>query len=318
MEKFTDEKFEGITFECTTEPATIGFAHVCRAIKDGEEIASNRIVWGNRTWEHYRYEEVLNGCKAKLEAKDEAKSFSSNVYGFYNDLANDNNIINDFGTTIDDEDILIFDSWTQVYTLETLLGIEPNEKITLSEHDVNTFEKYLKENNCTVEEARQLYEEVGVQFTDEWNYCSGCGRYAYSTDTHVVNYETICSKCVQDPSKDYAYTMIEEAQEDYSKAITPIVDKDFLEKQGYTIICDKGCNEHRMFGAYAFENNGDYEVNLTKKVFDLIDKSFVALTGVGQFQTYFNFLVPDEYADIAQKYFDDEITWDELVIQVGV
>ena len=65
---FTDEKFEGYEFRCTTESANTGFKHVCRVFKDNIEVEDVKSVvnWGNRTWEPYQNACLLEISKDKL------------------------------------------------------------------------------------------------------------------------------------------------------------------------------------------------------------------------------------------------------------
>ena len=82
MTVFTDEKFAGYEFRCTTTSANTGFKHVCEVYKDNEPIEECKSVvnWGNRTWEPYQYASVLESAKDRLT--DLLDTFLSTKQGY--------------------------------------------------------------------------------------------------------------------------------------------------------------------------------------------------------------------------------------------
>ena len=56
----------GYTFACESQGTRYGFRHLCFAFKNGQQVASAKCCYYNRTWERWTFESVLNLCARKL------------------------------------------------------------------------------------------------------------------------------------------------------------------------------------------------------------------------------------------------------------
>ena len=304
---FTDKEFDGIEFNCYSKDASCGWYHVCEAVKDGEVIMTNKVHYINRTWERYCYETVYEGCKSLLRNINEKKKVELNEE-FWNELANDNEYIYDFGTDTQDNTLILFDSMGQMKKFNHLF-VNTDEELT--EDEVEELEAFTERYGLTREQVKEQYDEcldVATFYDSYGECCPECGRYMDSYEGTELNGEYICDECIENHGAELIEQAIEQSQGDFRKAISVSFDDDLIEQLGFTYIGENGCR--RTFGEYQFENYDD--VDLAYDIYKLFTGTVIKLTGVGQFQTYFYVAVPDEYSELAQAFADGELTKENI------
>lgn len=302
MTVFTDEKFQGYTFECTTESANVGFKHVCRVFNGfNNEISKAKSVvnWGNRTWEAYQYASVFEQSKSLLAdilAGVEKPEINTD---FLNTLAN-YGYIADYGLLQDsDEYVILMDSWSQVE------GSDEREY----NKDTNRMEKTGKFNKSVYAKLIDLANEGRLKqdiaytllntdyvFTDEYDRCYECGRifntqYGELTE---VNYELLCDDCIAD-STEAIETLIDEAKNDFRHALKPTVNHDTIESLGYSLVTTETFSFEREFWGATYMTT-DYVADFIKKY-----NGFVQIYEVAQFVQPFQIWVSDDMLDDAKS-----------------
>lgn len=314
--EFTTEEFEGVVFQCESKDAQVGWYHVCEAVKDGNVLVKTKCHYYNRTWESYPYESVYENCKDLLRKLNAPKKIEIDEE-FWNGLTDREDLIHDFGKDHDGNYLVVFDSWEQQELMEALTG---DEKLTPEQR------KILKNNGITRKKLKEQYINCidDYVFSEEYQRCYQCGCIVHNDEmVDTGDYEYVCEECFEDSQEMYVGNLIEKSQDDFRQAIPVNVDTDVIEAEGFTFITDDFGNI-REFGEYQYENYN--EVYLAQDIHDLFYGTVVKLTGVGQFQTYFNVAVPDDEYELAQlfadgkiksetveQYHDNEITWDDVL-----
>ena len=114
MTVFTDEKFTGYTFNCTSESANVGFYHICTVMdNNGNEVLTTKAHYINRTWESYPFQSVFEQAKSELQNKLDGVTKEEYDTDFLNRLVEEYHIT-DFGELENGELVIMFDSCSQV------------------------------------------------------------------------------------------------------------------------------------------------------------------------------------------------------------
>jgi hypothetical protein len=295
---FTDEKFEGYTFECETTSANVGFKHVCRVYDNSHsEVDKAKAVvnWGNRTWESYQYASVFEQSKGLLadilEGNNENKPEINT--DFLNTLAN-YEYINDYGLLGDsDEYVILMDSWDQVEG-RSHYDKDKNEWVR-TEKSVYAKLIDLANEGRLKQDITYTLLNTDYVFTDEYCRCYNCGRifniqYGELTE---VNYELLCDECIAD-SEDAIETLIDRAKEDFREALKPTVNQDTISSLGYSLVTDETFSFEREFWGATYMT--------TEYVSEFIEKynGFVQIYEVAQFVQPFQIWVSNDMLEQAQ------------------
>ena len=301
MTVFTDEKFQGYTFECTTESANVGFKHVCRVFNGfNNEIdkAKSVVNWGNRTWEAYQYASVFEQSKSLLAdilAGVEKPEINTD---FLNTLAN-YGYINDYGLLGDsDEYVILMDSWSQVEGSDEREYKEGEGMIKTGRFIKSVYAKLIdlaKEGRLKQDITSTLLNTDYV-FTDEYCRCYNCGRifnlqYGELTE---VNYELLCDDCIAD-SEDAVIELIDRAKEDFRAALKPTVNQDTISSLGYSLVTDETFSFEREFWGATYITT-DYVAEFIEKY-----NGFVQIYEVAQFVQPFQIWVSDDMLEDAKS-----------------
>lgn len=301
MTVFTDEKFQGYTFECTTESANVGFKHVCRVFNGlNNEIDKAKAVvnWGNRTWEAYQYASVFEQSKSLLAdvlAGIEKPKINTN---FLNTLAN-YGYINDYGLLGDsDEYVILMDSWDQVEGSDEREYKEGEGMIKTGKFNKSVYAKLidLANEGRLKQDITTTLLNTDYVFTDEYCRCYNCGRifnlqYGELTE---VNYELLCDDCIAD-SEDAIETLIDEAKEDFRAALKPTVNQDTISSLGYSLVSDETFSFEREFWGATYIDM-DYVAEFIEKY-----NGFVQIYEVAQFVQPFQIWVSDDMLEDAKS-----------------
>ena len=301
MTVFTDEKFQGYTFECTTESANVGFKHVCRVFNGlNNEIdkAKSVVNWGNRTWEAYQYASVFEQSKSLLaDILAGVKKPEINT-DFLNTLAN-YGYINDYGLLGDsDEYVILMDSWDQVEGSDEREYKEGEGMIKTGRFNKSVYAKLIdlaKEGRLKQDITYTLLNTDYV-FTDEYCRCYNCGRIfnLFYGELTEVNYELLCDDCIAD-SEDAVIELIDRAKEDFRAALKPTVNQDTISSLGYSLVTDETFSFEREFWGATYMTT-DYVAEFIEKY-----NGFVQIYEVAQFVQPFQIWVSDDMLEDAKS-----------------
>ena len=301
MTVLTDEKFTGYTFNCYSESANVGFYHVC-VVKDsnGNEVLTSKVHWINRTWESYQYQSVFEQAKSELQNKLDGVTKEEYDTYFLNTLANEG-YIRDFGELENGELVIMFDSWSEV---RGEYHWEGNE-IVIDKPSVYQKLVDLAEKNLLKPSINRTIKEVEYVFSDSYARCDDCGRI-FSTEYGELTWVDsecmyLCNDCLN--SGDYIETLIEEAKEDFRKAIKVEIDEELIENLGYEKLDDKKDFSTRM-SEWGESSWGCYDTPISV-VEELCETygGFAKLTAVGQFDAEYTLYFPSETVNEARAEF---------------
>lgn len=301
MTVFTDEKFQGYTFECTTESANVGFKHVCKVYDNSHsevDKAKSVINWGNRTWEAYQYASVFEQSKSLLAdilAGIEKPEINPS---FLNTLAN-YGYINDYGLLGDsDEYVILMDSWSQVEGSDEREYKEGEGMVKTGKFNKSVYAKLidLANEGRLKQGITSTLLNTDYVFTDEYYRCHNCGRIfnLYYGELTEVGYELLCDDCIAD-STEAIETLIDEAKEDFRHALKPTVNQDTISSLGYSLVTDETFSFEREFWGATYMTT-DYVTEFIEKY-----NGFVQIYEVAQFVQPFQIWVSDDMLEDAKS-----------------
>lgn len=307
MTVFTNEKFTGYTFNCTSESANVGFYHVC-VVKDSNdnEVLTSKVHYINRTWESYQYQSVFEQAKSELQNKLDGVNKEEYDIDFLNRLVEEYHIT-DFGELENGELVIMFDSWSQVKGEDEREYVEGEGMVKTGKFIKSVYAKLvdLAEKDLLKPSINRTIKEVEFVFTDSYAKCDECGRI-FSTEygelTFVESeYQYLCDDCLNDGS--HIEALIEEAKEDFNKAIKVGINDDLIEELGYEKLDSEKDFSTRM-SQWGEASWGCYDTPI-EQVEDLCKTygGFAKLTGVHQFDAEYTLYFPSETVDLARAEF---------------
>lgn len=301
MKTFTDADFQGYEFRCTTASGNTGFKHICEAYKDNKPVegCSSMINWGNRTWESFQYESVLKETKSKLKDILAGIKKPEIDWNFLNTLANDG-YITDYGEFEDGTPVILMDSWDQVSGVEERTYVEGKGMVKTGNFIKSVYARLieLSQKGLLKPSIQETLLNIDYVFTDEYSKCDECGTVhnLYYNDLTYAEGLLLCDKCINSP--DRIEGLIEEAKNDYKKALKPTVEQGLIEDLGYRLIdCD----------LFSFCPDRYFSNRTTPEYIEgFINKynGFIQIYQVEQFDCPFQIWVPKEVLDQAQKEID--------------
>ena len=301
MTVFTDEKFQGYEFRCTTEPANTGFKHVCRVFKDNIEVEEAKAVinWGNRTWEPYTYASVLESAKDRVQCFVIDKHEKPVIdYDFLNTLA-DRGYIFDYGDMEDGETVIIFDGWYQVEGEDEREYVEGQGMIKTGRFIKSVYAKLveLANKNLLKPSINSTIKNVEYVFSDEYERCWECGTVhntQYGDLTYLEGADMLlCGNCIN--TSEHVEELIEEAKDNFSKALKPTIHQDIIEELGYTLVTDETFSFDREFWGATYMTE-----DFAREFVDKYD-GFVQIYEVAQFVVPFQIWVNNDKLDEARE-----------------
>ncbi|MBO7732198.1 MAG: hypothetical protein J6S67_06590 [Methanobrevibacter sp.] len=289
--EFTCEEFTGYKFLCETTDANVGFKHICKVLDvNGEEVkgAKSVINWGNRTWEGYQYQSVFESSKSKLAEilegnKEEAIELD---YGFLYNLIN-YDYIHDYAEDESGDTYIMVDTWSQV------------EEGSVWDKLVQLAKKGMLKPSIN---KTMLALEREFVFTDEYTKCDECGKLIntqwgegkFIEDDWYYGY--YCNDCINSNSEIIDY-LVEEAKEDFEKAVPVEVSKDIIGEMGYAPILNETyfsfMRDNWTADTYITEDKA-------KEICETFG-GFVKLGAVQQFDVLFHIFVPVDELEEAEE-----------------
>lgn len=277
----------GYTFSCETKNAPVGFKHVCLVWDNNknEEVLTTSITYGNRTWESFMYQSVLDKAADELTKKLTPKGENEYIDTNFLDILCYHEYMSEYGIygDTDDEYFLI-------------LNDEREEEIYLKLVELAKQGRLKPQLNYTM-------LNVDYGFTDSYVKCEECGKI-YNNDYGEIEFidelgQFFCINCATS-NEEVVRIKIENAQEDFRNAVPVMYDDTDMETFGFTKI-----NESSLSCAVSqWGERSPFAVNITiEEAMSLCERynGFAKLDNVQQFDTLFSIYVPDEEAEEATK-----------------
>lgn len=304
MQVFTDENFTGYEFRCYSASANVGFKHICDVYKDNNIVpdCTSIVNWGNRTWESYQYATVFENSKDRLQNLLDGHEKPEIDYDFLNRLANDG-IITDYGELENGETVILFDTWSQVEGEDEREYKEGEGMVKTGNFIKSPYAKLreLAERGLLKPSVQSTIINVEYVFTDQYMRCDDCGKifdYTYGELTWVESESMmLCDKCIS--SEYYIKNLIEEAKDDFRKALKPTVDQSIIEGLGYSLVTEETFSFEREFWGATYMTTDEAE--------DFIQRynGFIQIYEVAQFVEPFQIWVPTELLEEAKEEIKD-------------
>lgn len=291
MEFITSEdmnKFRelGYTLKEEFKPNKLGTTYeIVVTDKDGKEVTRSSSAYANLSGRGYAMSGVQHSITEKLNAiingEVEAEKEQSIDWDFLNTLANWD-YIRDYGLDKDGDLVILFDSWSQ------LEGTRDRQTDQLKFKSV--FAKLVdlaKEGKLKPSIASTLLN-CETEFTDSMAICNRCGR-VFSLEWDGLNYidrtgELLCNDCTNESDEAIDY-LVDEAKDDFEKALPVMISEDKLEELGYERLSEEDFEEGW---------NGSTVAPSTMKELCRKYDGFAKLTCVGQWGCSYTTFFPTE------------------------
>ena len=304
MNKFTDL---GYTFTSEYTPNKIGSTyHVIVKDKDGKEVVHTKCSYGNGSGHGYAVMGAKEEAIAELEAYIERDGKEAEKVEYDTDFLSkllEWGYITEYGYDTSDNLVILFDTWEQLQGKSHYEDEYDEEGNYKSFHTVidnpSVFQKLmgLAEKNMLKPSINKTLQNIETAFTDSYGVCMGCGRIINREweGLHWVENlcEELCDDCLND-SDEAIEGMIEEAREDFSKALPVMISEDKLTEMGYVKLDEQNDFSTRaeQWGEYSYGSHNVHHTIIEK----LCQKynGFPKLTGVWQFEAEYNALFPSE------------------------
>lgn len=297
MKKFNEL---GYTFSSQYTPNKIGSTyHVIVTDKDGKEVVHTSSSYGNGSGHGYAMSFAQENAVAQLEEYIENPNPTTEQVideDFLLKLT-DWGYIHDYGYDKDGTMTIIFDSWQQ---------LEGREDRQTGEMRPSIYAKFVKlaEEGKLKPSINYTLTHVDTAFSDEYCRCDHCGK-VYSREWDGLNYiettsELLCNECTNE-SKSAIDFLIEEAKEDFSKAVPVMVEENKLKELGYSPIdTSKDFSTRYEWGE---EDWSCYNIHADKcEEWCNRFNGFAKLTWVGQFDANFQLYFPNSKIEEARQF----------------
>ena len=300
MKNFTDL---GYTFTSKYTPNNVGSTyHVIVTDKDGNEVVHTQSSYGNGSGHGYAMSFAQSDAVAQLKAVIEGRVPTKEEYDVdFIDKLLYWGYITEYGYSKQGELLIMFDSWSQV---------EGHKKWDDKKHDWVQIDKSvyarlqeLAEKNLLKPSVNRTIKEVEFVFSDEYMRCDHCGCICHTTwdGIHYVEGtgEVLCDDCINESDKAIE-SLIEEAKDDFSKALPVMISEDRLTELGYEAL-DKEAFSTRaeQWGEYSYDSHNVHSEVLKRLCSDF--NGFPKLTWVGQFDCEYNCFFPSSTIEQARE-----------------
>ena len=301
MEFITTEKFNqlGYTFKEEFTPNNLGTTyHVIVTDKDGNEVVHTQSSYANATGRGYAMSGVQHGAVAQLEAiinGEVAETKEEYDTDFLNRLANDC-YITEYGYTTDGELLILFDSWEQVEGEDERTYVKGEGMVKTGNFKKSVYAKLreLAEKDLLKPSINKTIKEVEYGFTDSYGVCRGCGKII-NREWEGLRWiestcEELCNDCINE-SEEAIESLIEEAKDNFSKALPVMVDESKIENLGYERVRED-----------SFEDSWN-NVDVSSKFMEELCKQyngFAKLTCVGQWGVSYTTFFPTDTVEQAR------------------
>ena len=309
MNKFTEL---GYTFTSKYTPCNVGSTyHVIVTDKDGNEVVHTQSSYGNGSGHGYAVSGATAQAIAELEAIINGEVTEKEEYDidFLYKLANWE-YIRDYGYSKQGELLIMFDSWNEVEGRSHYEDEYDEDGNYKGYHKVidkpSVYQRLcdLAEKNLLKPSINKTIKEVEFVFSDEYMICDECGCICNRT-WDGVRYveglgEVLCDDCINE-SESAIEALIEEAKDDFSKALPVMISEDKLTEMGYEKL-DTDTDFSTRYETWHEESWGCHNVDHS-----VVEKlcmkynGFPKITGAWQFDSEYNAFFPSNTIDLARE-----------------
>ena len=280
------EKFNSLGYKFRQEFTPNNLGNTCNVIvtdKDGNEIIRAKSSYANATGRGYAISYAQSDAVQQLEAiiNGEVEEKQEIAWDFLNTLANWD-YIREYGLDSNDELMVIFETW---------------EQLEGSDNQPSVFAKLVKlaEEGKLKPIINYTLTHLSTGFDDEYSRCDGCGKIV-SKEWDGINFientcELLCNDCVNE-SESAVECLVEQAKENFSKALPVMVSEDVLSRLGYERVRED-----------CFEDSWNY-VEVAPSFMEALCKKydgFAKLTSVAQWGCCYTALFPTDTVNKARK-----------------
>ena len=237
MQKYNDL---GYTFTDRYTPNNLGTTYnVVVTDRDGNEVIHTSSSYANASGHGYAMSGAQKQAVAELEAIINGDTEEKEEYDidFLHRLLEEE-YITEYGYTTDGELLILFDSWSQVEGEDERTYVEGEGMVKTGNYNKSVYAKLreLAEKDLLKPSINKTIKEVEFGFTDSYGVCMNCGRIInreWEGLTWVESTcEELCNDCINE-SEEAIESLIEEAQDDFSKALPVMIDESKIENLGY-------------------------------------------------------------------------------------
>ena len=298
MEFITSQDMEnfkklGYTFTSEYTPNNIGSTyHVIVTDSEGKEVVHTRSSYGNMSGHGYAksfaQSEAVEKLKAYIENPNPEKVEDNLDYDFLYNLINWD-YISDYGFDKDGDFMILFDTWSQLEGREDRDGnMHPS-----------VFGKLLELNKKGLLKPSVAYtlDNMNTGFTDQFRKCDRCGKIV-DVEWEGLKWveqvgEELCHDCINE-SEDVIEALIDEAKDDFHKALPVDISEDIIKELGYEEL-DTEKNFSTRMAQWGESSWGCHDTNpsILEELCKKYD-SFPKLTWVGQFDAEYQIYVPSD------------------------
>lgn len=287
----------GYTFTSKYTPNNLGSTyHVIVTDKEGNEVVHTQSSYANGSGHGYAKSFAQNQAVADLEAYIENPNKAVEEYDMeFLERLVEWGYITDYGYSKGNQLLLLFDSWNQVEGSKVYDKKEQKwVQVTKSPY-AKLVE--LAENNLLKPSINRTIKEAEYVFSDQYSKCDQCGRLL-DTQWDCIKYVEgvgmcLCDNCINE-SESAIEALIEEAKDDFSKALPVMISEDKLAEMGYQKL-DEETDFSTRYETWHEKSWSSHNVHHSV-IEELCKKynGFPKLTGVYQFESEYNALFPAE------------------------
>jgi hypothetical protein len=300
MNKFTEL---GYTFTSKYTPNKLGNTyHVIVTDKDGNEVVHTQCSYGNGSGHGYAMSGAETQAVAELKAIIEGRVSTKEEYDtdFLSRLL-EWGYITEYGYSKQGELLIMFDSWNQVEGRRKW----DDEKHNWVQIDKSVYAKLvdLADKNLLKPSVNKTIKEVEFVFSDEYMRCDSCGCICHTTwdGIHYVEGtgEVLCDDCINE-SDEAIESLIEEAKDDFSKALPVMISEDKIKELGYEAVDDTDFSTRSSQWGEDSWSCHNLDTDTCKRLCCDYD-GFAKLTGVYQFEAEFQLYFPSNTVEQAKE-----------------
>lgn len=300
MKKFTEL---GYTFTSKYTPCNVGSTyHVIVTDKNGNEVVHTQCSYGNGSGHGYAMSGAQDEAVSKLEAiikgVEESEKYDEN---FLSTLA-EWDYITDYGYTKEGELLIMFSGWHQVEGPKHFDKKQNDWVLTSKSVYAKLCE--LAEKNLLKPSINRTIKEVEYVFDDEWGICMGCGRLIHRTWDGLTWVESegleLCDDCINE-STNALEDLIDQAKDNFSKAIPVMIEEEKIEKLGYEKLDpDKDFSTRMATWGESSWGCHDTHPDILKELCNKYN-GFPKLTWTGQFDSEYNLFFPSDTVGLVRE-----------------
>lgn len=310
MHTVATDEFTGYTFEITEEPNSTGHRIICTAYNDKHEaVTSATSAYGNGSGYGYAKMGAIEGCKANLQALIDNNFNMPKEEPYDLDFLyriNCEYYIAGFGELgSNGELVILMDSWEQVEGADEREYIQGQGMVKTGNFKKSVYAKLvdLAKKNLLKPSINRTILEVEYVFTDEYDVCDRCGK-VYNRTWDTIQYvesagEVLCADCINEDD-DVITGMIDEASENFRKALPVEISEEAIERLGYVKVSNEQDFSTR-FSSWGEEAWGAYNtpIDVVERVCKMYG-GFPKLTGVWQFDCEYTLYFPADTVNYAR------------------